>query len=67
MNQKTHVCLAVCPEHGYLRGKIRLKKTDEGNYYVVKTIKMIDEVEAEEVREKRELIRKKRRQKRHQE
>lgn len=67
VNQKTHVCLALCPEHGYLRGKIRLKKTDEGNYYVVKTIKMIDEIEAEEVRERRELIRKKRRQKRHQE
>ncbi|MGN0400170.1 MAG: exonuclease domain-containing protein [Blautia sp.] len=66
INSKTHICLACCPEHGYLRGKIRLKKTDEGNYYVIKTIKKINEQEAEQVRERRDLLRKKRREKRHQ-
>ena len=66
MNTKSHVCLAYCPEHGYLKGKIRLKKTDEGNYYVVKTVKKINEEEAVEIREKRNLLREKRREKRHQ-
>ena len=55
-----------CPEHGYLKGKIRLKKTDEGSYYVVKTVKKINEEEAVEIREKRNLLREKRREKRHQ-
>ncbi|MCI6422059.1 MAG: exonuclease domain-containing protein [Blautia sp.] len=66
LNSKIHICLAVCPEHGYLRGKIRLKKTDEGNYYVIKTIKKINDQEAELVKERRDLLRKKRREKRHQ-
>ena len=66
MNTKSHVCLAYCPEHGYLKGKIRLKKTDEGSYYVVKTVKKINEEEAVEIREKRNLLREKRREKRHQ-
>lgn len=53
LNPKTHMCLAFCPEHGYFRGKARLKRTDEGKYYVVKTVKKITEEEAEEVRQKR--------------
>lgn len=43
-----------------------MKKTDEGNYYVVKTVKKINEEEAVEIREKRNLLREKRREKRHQ-
>jgi DNA polymerase III epsilon subunit-like protein len=66
MNTKNHFCLAVCPEHGYLKGKIRMKKTDEGMTYVVKTVKLTDETEAKLIREKRELLRKKRKVKRHQ-
>ena len=61
------MCLAYCPEHGCFKGKARIKKTDEGKYYVVKTLKRIDEAEASEIREKREALRKKRRMKRHQE
>ena len=67
VNPKSHLCLAYCPEHGYFKGKARIKKTDEGKYYVVKTLKQIDEAEASEIREKREALRKKRRMKRHQE
>lgn len=67
VNTKAHMCLAFCPEHGYFKGKARLKKTDEGKYYVVKTLKKIDQEEAEHIREKRDTLRKKRRQRRHQE
>ena len=38
----------------------------EGNYYVIKTIKKINDQEAELVKERRDLLRKKRREKRHQ-
>ena len=66
MNTKNHFCLAICPEHGYLKGKIRMKKTDDGMTYVVKTLKLTDEDEAKMIREKRELLRRKRKVKRHQ-
>ena len=55
VNPKSHLCLAYCPEHGYFKGKARIKKTDEGKYYVVKTLKQIDEAEASEIREKGKL------------
>ena len=61
MNAKAHMCLAFCPNHGYFRGKARLKKTDEGKYYVVRTLKKITQEEAEHIREKRDALRKKRR------
>lgn len=67
VNPKSNLCLAFCPEHGYFKGKIRMKRTDEGKYYVIKTLKLIDLEEAAAIREKKELLRKKRRMKRHQE
>lgn len=67
VNPKAYLCLAYCPEHGYFKGKARIKKTDEGKYYVIKTLKLINQEEADSIREKRDLLRKKRRQKRHQE
>lgn len=64
MNTKIHFCLAYCPEHGYLKGKIRMKKTDDGKVYVVKTVKRVEEEEALLVREKKEMLRRKRQVKR---
>lgn len=59
-NAKVHIALGYCPKHGYLRGKIRMKQTDEGLYYVVKTIKSIGEDEARYIRDKQVQLRKKR-------
>lgn len=59
-NQKTYFCLAICPEHGFARGKIRMKKNDDGQVYVVKTIKLVDEQGAEEVFGRREELKKRR-------
>lgn len=67
LNPKSHLCLAYCPEHGYFKGKARIKKTDEGKYYVVRTLKQIEEEEADLIRQKKEELRKKRRLKRHSE
>ena len=52
-NSKNYYSIAVCPVHGYIKGKIRLKKTDENRVYVVKTIKVSSEAEAEEIRKRR--------------
>jgi len=60
VNQKVYFCLAVCPEHGFLRGKIRMKKTDDDRVYAVKTIKIVREEGAQQVIEKKEEVRKKR-------
>lgn len=64
-NAKNYYSIAVCPVHGYIKGKIRMKRTDEGKIYVVKTIKVSSEREAEEIRSKKEELREKRRKKRH--
>ena len=62
VGSKNYYCVALCPEHGYLKGKVRMKHTDEGKFYVVKTIKISSPQEAEEIRQKKETIRKKRNQ-----
>ena len=43
---KYYLNVAECEEHGYLKSKIRIRKTDDGITYVVKTQKFItpDEV-----------------------
>lgn len=64
VGSKNYYCAAICPDHGYLKGKIRMKHTDEGRFYVMKTIRVSNPKEAEELREKRELIRRRRRQSR---
>ena len=61
---KNYLCLAVCPEHGYMKGKIRLKKAEQGGVFAVKTLKLISEEEAELIRRKKKEMEKKKRQKR---
>lgn len=61
LNQKQYFCLAICPVHGFVQGKIRMKKSEQGRFYVVKTIKPIDEAGAENVFHKKEEQRQKRR------
>ena len=31
--QRFYFCLAVCPEHGYVKGKIRVKKSEDDRFY----------------------------------
>lgn len=65
-NGKNYYCVAHCEKHGYMKGKLRLRKTEGEAFYVVKTTKFISPEEAESLRERKEhtkLMRKKRRQK----
>lgn len=59
-NQKFYFCLGVCPEHGYMKGKIRMKKSEDGSFFAVKTTKLVDEEGAALVQRKKEEVKKKR-------
>ncbi len=64
---KAFYCLAWCPEHGYIRGKLRIRKDDDGDIFVVKTLRLTDEEGAQKIRQMKEDVIKKRREKRHRE
>ena len=60
VNQKYYFALGSCPEHGYLKGKIRMKKSEDGKIFAVKTQKLVSEEYAKLIYEKREETKKKR-------
>ena len=51
-NGRHYYCLAYCEKHGYLKGKIRIRRSDSGKIYVVKTTKLISDDEAAKIRER---------------
>lgn len=59
-NQRIWYGLAVCPEHGCVKGKIRLKKAEGAQVFAVKTIKITDEEGAQGIRERKALVNEKR-------
>lgn len=59
-NQKIYYALAACPEHGFLKGKIRMKKLAEPQVFVVKTLKLTDEEGAAKILQRKEEVRKRR-------
>lgn len=63
-NTKVYYCLAWCEDHGFLRGKISMKKAPLNQVFVEKIINPIQDLEVEELKEKREQLRKKRKLKR---
>lgn len=62
-NSKIYYSISSCPEHGYIEGKIRIRKTEDEKYYAMKYLRCVDIEEAGEIRQKREAIRMKRQQK----
>ncbi len=58
-----YYALFYCDQHGYLKGKLRMKK-DEYKYYVIKTIKLAGEEGIDLIKKKQKDIRAKRRKKR---
>lgn len=53
-NGRNYYCVAYCDKHGFLKGKIRVRKTDEGKVYIVKTTKFIEKEQVDDLMEKRE-------------
>lgn len=61
VNGRHYYCLAYCEKHGFLKGKIRIRKSGNGKIYVVKTVKLISPEEAEKLKERNQHARKMRR------
>lgn len=61
---KNYYGLAVCKEHGYLKGKLRIRQTENGMFYTVKTLKLVDEEGVAKVKDKQNKLRLKRRERR---
>ena len=57
--QRFYFALGICPEHGYMKGKIRVKKSERDLYYAVKTIKAVGEEALPMLVQKREDNKKK--------
>lgn len=66
-NSHIYYCTMFCEEHGWLKGKIRMKKSEDGKIFVVKTIKLTTIEEIEKIKHLQEEMRRKRRLKRLQE
>lgn len=65
-NGKHYYCVANCDIHGFMKGKIRIRKAEGESVYVVKTTKFITDEEAADITTRRDHareLRKKRRQK----
>lgn len=54
--QRFYLCLAAC-RSGLMKGKIRMKKAEDGSIFVVKTQKLVGEEGAEFVARKKEEAR----------
>ncbi len=60
-NGKQFYAASLCPEHGWLKGKIRIKKGSKGGVFVVKTEKLVEESVIEGIWQKQKELRKRRR------
>lgn len=52
-NGKNYYSIAFCPKHGYMKSKIRVRKSENDKVYVVKTSRFISEEECQSIIRKR--------------
>ncbi len=52
-NGRHYYCVAYCDKHGYMKGKIRIRKLDDDQVFVVKTTKFISEEEMNSIKERK--------------
>ena len=53
-NSRFYQCVTECEQHGLMKSKVRLRKTEDGGTYVVKTQKFTDRKTADTLKHKRE-------------
>lgn len=63
-NGRNYYCLAKCEKHGFLKGKIRVKKAEDEGVFIVKTTKLITSAEADTIVERQNRAREIRKNKR---
>ncbi|MCR5669520.1 MAG: exonuclease domain-containing protein [Butyrivibrio sp.] len=57
-NGKHYYAVAFCDKHGYMKAKVRIKKAENGNLFVVKTCRFISPQEMEDMKLKQHKIKK---------
>lgn len=67
VNGRHYYYVGECKRHGLMKCKVRMKKADDGNVFVVKTQKFIDEETLTEIRDKQDKLRVQRAERRHKE
>ena len=50
---RNYLCLAKCADHGWLKGKIRLRQREDEKYYAVKTLRFVNEEEVIKISERK--------------
>ncbi len=53
-NGRHYYCVAYCETHGFLKGKIRVRKTEDNQLFAVKTTKFVSKEEATQLEERKE-------------
>lgn len=66
-NGRHYYSLSYCDKHGWMKGKIRIKKAENDMVYAVKTTKFISEAEREQILGRKEHVKELRREHRHRE
>lgn len=56
-NGKHYYSVAVCPTHGFMKSKIRIRKSESDGIYIVKTSKFISEEDSIKLQRKRDEAR----------
>ncbi len=67
VNGRHYYYVGICKKHGFVKAKVRMKKADDGNVFVVKTMKIVDQDSVDAIREKQEKLRAQRAERRHKE
>lgn len=60
-NGKHYYSAAFCDKHGFMKAKVRIKKAEDGNLFVVKTCRFISNEDVEEMKKKQRKIKKRQR------
>lgn len=56
-NGKHYYSVAYCDQHGFMKSKIRVRKSEDEKVYVVKTARFITQEELDEIKQRQEKIR----------
>ncbi len=57
-NGKHYYAVAYCEKHGFMKAKVRIKKAENGNLYVVKTCRFISPDDVEDMKKKQRKVKK---------
>ena len=57
---RNHLAVGLCPEHGYVKCKLRVRESKDGKYFAIRTTKHISEDDMLAIRKKQTFLRLKR-------